>query len=352
VGGPKSTGKTVRGGGIEARSTRRSMAARTTPRAAARVAAKLWEAAAADTRRVVPWHATRRFAPHRFSNAARGITTHRRFALPPDSALKSHPIMQKRFGRYSIDDFALVVDEIPLGEGLPVAKIVRPESEDAVLDMYVELGLLGHDPYWAALWPSSVALARGVAEKSRRGELCGKSVCDLGAGLGLAGIAAAVCGARSVTFYDREPLALQCCLLSAEANGLAVSASSALEGDDDVSAYPSRDENRSDCVTRFSIFDWNRVPEDQIRFDMILACDVLYEKHAVEPVAALVTKLTAETNGIWLLADPPSRAPKNRESFLRLAEARGVRLRGAPRRSTVSRNGSTDAVLLMELETR
>ena len=29
--------------------------------------------------------------------------------------------------------------------------------------MYVELGLLDHDPYWAALWPSSIALARGVA---------------------------------------------------------------------------------------------------------------------------------------------------------------------------------------------
>ena len=44
----------------------------------------------------------------------------------------------------------------------------------------------------------------------------GRDVCDLGAGLGLAGIAAALCGARSVVFYDREPLALQCCLLSAE----------------------------------------------------------------------------------------------------------------------------------------
>ena len=30
-----------------------------------------------------------------------------------------------------------------------------------MLDMYVALGLLDHDPYWAALWPSSIALARG-----------------------------------------------------------------------------------------------------------------------------------------------------------------------------------------------
>ena len=133
--------------------------------------------------------------------------------------------MRAKTGGYSIDDFALVVDEVSLGEGLPTAKIVRPESEDAVLDMYVELGLLDHDPYWAALWPSSVALARGVAERARGkgGDLRGKKVCDMGAGLGLAGIAAALCGAESVAFYDREPLALQCCLLSAEANGLRVS---------------------------------------------------------------------------------------------------------------------------------
>jgi predicted nicotinamide N-methyase len=133
--------------------------------------------------------------------------------------------MRQKTGRYSIDDFALVVDEVRLGDGMPTAKIVRPESEDAVLDMYVELGLLDHDPYWAALWPSSVALARGVAERAQGeegGDLRGKSVCDMGAGLGLAGIAAALCGAESVAFYDREPLALQCCLLSAEANGLRV----------------------------------------------------------------------------------------------------------------------------------
>ena len=161
-------------------------------------------------------------------------------ALPPGSTLVSHPLMAIKTGTYGIADFDLVVDEIPLGEGRPVAKIVRPASEDEVLDMYVELGLLDHDPYWAALWPSSIALARGVAaaaDDDDTGEsgdsgnaVVGRDVCDLGAGLGLAGIAAALCGARSVVFYDREPLALQCCLLSAELNGLTVRAG----GEDDA----------------------------------------------------------------------------------------------------------------------
>ena len=48
------------------------------------------------------------------------------------------------------------------------------------------------DPYWARPWPSAVGLA---AELLARPELvAGRTVADLGAGLGLAGIAAAMAG--------------------------------------------------------------------------------------------------------------------------------------------------------------
>ena len=327
-------------------------------------------AAAADARRISGpssgrvTRATRPFA----TDSARGAFVSRRRAIPASSALHAHPLMRAKTGGYSIDDFALVVDEVSLGEGLPTAKIVRPESEDAVLDMYVELGLLDHDPYWAALWPSSVALARGVAERTRRegGDLRGKNVCDLGAGLGLAGIAAALCGAESVAFYDREPLALQCCLLSAEANGLRIS----LDGEDHARASSSsaawssssseegrqdaprraRDETTRSCVVSASAFDWNAVPENQRTFDLVLACDVLYETHAVEPVSELVAALTRprDEQSAWLVADPPERAPRNRERFLERVGARGF-FADAPRRATVTHGGSTDTVLLLEI---
>ena len=275
-------------------------------------------------------------------------------ALPPGSTLASHPLMAIKTGTYGIADFDLVVDEIPLGEGRPVAKIVRPASEDEVLDMYVELGLLDHDPYWAALWPSSIALARGVAaaaDDDDAGEsgdsgnaVVGVDACDLGAGLGLAGIAAALCGARSVVFYDREPLALQCCLLSAELNGLAVRAG----GEDDAAEV--RDGRRT-CSASAEIFDWNAVPADQRAFDLVLACDVLYESHAVAPVASLVPKLTVPGGGRWVLADPPNRAPKNRARFRELV-ADDATLLGEPREELVTHRGSTDAVLLLDYVTR
>ncbi|MCO5564637.1 hypothetical protein L7F22_018303 [Adiantum nelumboides] len=43
-------------------------------------------------------------------------------------------------------------------------------------------------------------------------------VCDLGSGPGLAGVSSLLAGARQVVFYDQEPLALFCSLLTVHAN--------------------------------------------------------------------------------------------------------------------------------------
>lgn len=290
---------------------------------------------------------------------------------PPGGALDTHPLMSiTTGGRFTVRDLDLVVDEVDIGGACGTIKLVRPKSEDDVLDVYVEIGREDADPYWAALWPSSVALARGVAgvvmdvegegmeqamDGDRSASLAGLNVCDVGAGLGLAGLAAAKRGATSVSFYDREPLALQCCLLSAEANGLTVAVGRAGEGpardvsygdDDDGKAYGTA------CVAE--VFDWNAVRADQRTFDLVLACDVLYEAHAVAPVAALIPKLTnaSSPRGRWMLADPPDRAPKNRAAFLeRVKLDHGMEL-VRERRETVTRAGSTDDVLVLDLRLR
>lgn len=48
------------------------------------------------------------------------------------------------------------------------------------------------DPYWCRLWPSAVALAQFILQQPEL--VKGKRVCDIGCGLGLAGIAAALAG--------------------------------------------------------------------------------------------------------------------------------------------------------------
>ncbi|KAF6264324.1 hypothetical protein COO60DRAFT_176136 [Scenedesmus sp. NREL 46B-D3] len=291
-----------------------------------------------------------------------------------------------------------------------VLRLLAPIDVDAVMDMYIAAGIDG-DPYWCRAWPSAISLAQQLLQRPEL--VAGKKVADLGAGLGVAGIAAALAGAAEVVLLDREPLALQCALLSGAASGLqhvqglegaqlqrlaaggkqeqqlsgsnsaggsgaaevpqqqpATSAellqlaqlyvqhraqqlqrqqpqakqctggSGAAETSSSSSSSSSggnrlqqqqhsipgtsttsstRSSNSSSrAVLRASTFDWSSpaVPE---RFDVVLACDVLYEDTAVEPVAAVVSRLLKRGSGSsLLLADPPNRTAANRQRFVEL----------------------------------
>ena len=73
---------------------------------------------------------------------------------------------------------------------------------DAVMQMYIDAGQGDKDPYWTCPWPSSLAMAE---ELMARPELVrGLRVADVGCGLGLGGVAAALAGAAEVVFLDRR----------------------------------------------------------------------------------------------------------------------------------------------------
>lgn len=61
------------------------------------------------------------------------------------------------------------------------------------------------DPYWCRLWPSAVALAQLILQQP--GLVKGKRVCDIGCGLGLAGIAAALAGEHTPSTFPSPPFA-------------------------------------------------------------------------------------------------------------------------------------------------
>ena len=89
---------------------------------------------------------------------------------------------------------------LPMGDG--VCSLVLPRGQSALADPTALRG--GEPPYWADVWPASVAIARWV---SRRRNAEGVRVLDLGCGIGVPGCAAVRCGA-SVTFADFQPDAL------------------------------------------------------------------------------------------------------------------------------------------------
>ncbi|NND04544.1 MAG: methyltransferase [Acidimicrobiia bacterium] len=127
-------------------------------------------------------------------------------------------------------------------------------------------------PYWAELWPSATALGR-ILEK--RGRLDGTRAIELGCGMGLTGVVAAMLGA-DVLFTDFESDALQFAAANHELN----------------LGSPGR--------TR--LVDWRHPPGD-LAAPLILGADVVYEQRFVEPFIDTL-RTCVEPGGKAFIAEP------------------------------------------------
>ena len=162
----------------------------------------------------------------------------------------------------------MVEEEVELGAGLRL-EILRPPSADELIDeaAFDEEEFL---PYWAELWPSGLALARHVTAI----ELSGRKVLELGCGLGLPALAAALGGAE-VLATDWADDAVELLRRNAEHNGV---------------------------FLRVARVRWSE-PEPLLRaapWDLVLGADLLYEARNAEQLAGLLPALGGEV----LLAEP------------------------------------------------
>src|SRR3954467_3394414 len=108
-----------------------------------------------------------------------------------------------------------LVEEVVAIAGHDLA-LLRPRDTEALLDEEA----FEHDeflPYWAELWPSALALARMVAARA----LHGARTLELGCGLGLPSLAAALAGGR-VLATDWAPDAIAMAARNAERNALQI----------------------------------------------------------------------------------------------------------------------------------
>lgn len=129
-------------------------------------------------------------------------------------------------------------------------------------------------PYWAVAWPGGQALARYLLDNSI---VSGRTVVDVGAGSGIAAIAARLAGARAARAVDSDPLAVAACALNGRLNGVAIEAvggeltSTELEG-----------------------------------VHVVVAGDLWYEPHVGRRATALLRSLARR--GVMVLAGDPGRA--------------------------------------------
>ena len=147
--------------------------------------------------------------------------------------------------------------------------LLRPPSADELIDedAFDEDEFL---PYWAELWSSGVALAGVVSTL----ELAGARVLELGAGLGLPSLAAALRGADVL----------------------------ASDWAEDAVALLRENAARNDIALRVERVRWDK-PDPLVReasWDLVLGADLLYEQRNADQLIELLPRLGPEI----LLADP------------------------------------------------
>lgn len=198
----------------------------------------------------------------------------------------------------------------PLSEvGLPVTLaplrvLVKPPDVETLWEWCEDYGHPDADPSWGDVWPSSIALAELILQDQSL--VSGQRVVELGAGLGLAGLAAAQAGAKSVLLLDREPIALHCAMSSAEVNGLQTLPVDELQ----VCAASS-----TGCVGA-ALFDWSK-PTFASCATVALGAEVLYDLSSLHALAATIVSLlgaqpstnavNSEAAGLRLLLTDPAR---------------------------------------------
>jgi predicted nicotinamide N-methyase len=186
-----------------------------------------------------------------------------------------------------------LVEEV-VGVGSLRLSLLRPRDAEELLDEEA----FEHEeflPYWAELWPSAVALAQAVAAL----DLSGLRVLELGCGLALPSLVAALGGAKVIA-TDWSPDALGVAATNAERNGAHIETALVRWGDPGPLL-------------------------EHAPWDLVLGADLLYERRNVEQLLELLPRLGRDV----LLADPgrPLEAEfleRARESFDVESRAAGI----------------------------
>ena len=144
--------------------------------------------------------------------------------------------------------------EFSIAESGRIWSFTKPADTDSLLDKISE-AKFDKDrflPYWAEFWPASEVMFGYLAS---RAFAANARICDLGCGLG---IISSLLGSRSihVTAIDISP---------------------------EACTYTAANASRYSSAVHAVCADW-RTPFLKCSFDLIVAADVLYEEHCLDPV--------------------------------------------------------------------
>ncbi|MBS0203356.1 MAG: methyltransferase [Planctomycetes bacterium] len=175
-----------------------------------------------------------------------------------------------------------------------VFRLILPASPDDFLDdadVHAAFDRDEYMPYWAYLWPASLKM---VATILRTPWIPGTEVLELGAGIGLVGLAGLAQGLK-VTFSDYEPKAVDLALYNAGRAGFTQASG--------------------------MVLDWRQIPDRQ--FPLLWGCELLYEDRNHKPLLELTQKMLAPGGTAWFVDGGRAKA----ELFCNLVQEAGLTVR-------------------------
>ncbi|MSO44711.1 MAG: methyltransferase domain-containing protein [Thermoleophilia bacterium] len=169
------------------------------------------------------------------------------------------------------DDPRAIWESVPVGDRS--FRIRRPPSAEDLIseDEFADDERL---PYWAEVWPSGRVLTGVIAQM----DLTGRSVIELGAGIGTGAMVAAMRGATALA-TDWYPAAVEFSRWNAANLGLGMDA---------------------------IVMDWRDPPDavlDRAPFDLVIGADILYEQRNGVALGALIPHLVGPQSEV-LIVDP------------------------------------------------
>jgi len=152
-----------------------------------------------------------------------------------------------------------------------------------------------HPPYWAVPWVGGQGVARFILDNPE--VVAGKTVLDVGSGCGVAALAAAMAGAKSVCANDIDPLAGVAFLENARACGLNVTG---VEGSSSTSS------STLSCILDTSVEDLLQSSATSVaKYDVIMAGDVCFVKNLAEAFQGWLGDVSTRKPGaVTILGDP------------------------------------------------
>jgi predicted nicotinamide N-methyase len=145
-------------------------------------------------------------------------------------------------------------------------RLFTPRTIDRFFDPHNPLEQF---PLWAKIWPASLVLAELLASTPPDPR---RRLIEIGGGLGLLSVVAAVCGHR-VTFSEINPDALQFARANARLNGIS-----------DL------------CAVRL---DWNHPPAGEA-FDWVIGSELVFRKEDIAPLKRLFLSLLRPGGEVFL----------------------------------------------------